>query len=140
MPIEEEERLRTGGVSRAGRKRKNTERGLEEYTIEIGNMKSELKELKKKEKGLKKKVTEFTKKYDDWKNEFPYRIHDNLTNWGRQLMVPAKEYYTHLFSDSEGDCSNVVHMAEAAELFNPIMPLKFQKQKLSQSYTIWQIN
>ena len=121
MPIEEEERLRTGGVSRAGRKRKNTERGLEEYTIEIGNMKSELKELKKKEKGLKKKVTEFTKKYDDWKNEFPYRIHDSLTNWGRQLMVPAKEYYTHLFSDSEGDCSNVVHMAEAAELFNPIM-------------------
>ena len=92
MPIEEEERLRTGGVSRAGRKRKNTERGLEEYTIEIGNMKSELKELKKKEKGLKKKVTEFTKKYDDWKNEFPYRIHDNLTNWGRQLIVPAKEY------------------------------------------------
>ena len=74
-----------------------------------------------RQKGLEKKVIEFTKKYDDWENEFPYRTHDSLTNWGRQLMVPAKEYYTHLFSDSEGDCSNVVHMAQAAELFNPIM-------------------
>ena len=35
---------------------------LEDYTIEIGNMRSELKELKKNEKGINKKVTKFAKK------------------------------------------------------------------------------
>ena len=35
---------------------------LEDYTIEIDNMRSELKELKKIEKGINKKVTEFAKK------------------------------------------------------------------------------
>ena len=36
-------------------------------------------------------------------------------------MIPAKEYYSHLFTDPKGDCSNIVHMAEAAELFNPVI-------------------
>ena len=36
-------------------------------------------------------------------------------------MIPAKEYYWHIFTDPKGDCSNIVHMAEAAELFNPVM-------------------
>ena len=118
--------LRTGGVSRAGRQRRNTDivtnmDQLEECTIEIGNVKSNLRELQRTETAIKKKVIEHQKLYDEWKIEFPYRTHDSLTDWGRQLMIPAKEYYTSLFTDPEGDCSNTVHMAEAAELFNPVM-------------------
>ena len=37
------------------------------------------------------------------------------------FQIPTTEYSTHLFADSEGDCSNVIHMAEAVELYNPIM-------------------
>ena len=66
-------------------------------------------------------MKESQKEYDEWKDEFPYRTHESLTNWGRQLMIPAKEYYLHLFTDQKGDCSNIVHMAEAAELFNPVI-------------------
>ena len=124
--VDKRDLLRTGGVSRAGRKRKNTEHvidvnKLEEYSLEIGNVKSELSALKKNEKGIKELVTEVEKKYDDWKQEFPYRTYESLAKWGRQLLIPAKEYYSKLFNDSEGDCSNVTNMAEAAELFNPIM-------------------
>lgn len=36
-------------------------------------------------------------------------------------MIPAKEYYSHLFTDPEGGCSNIVYMAEAAELSNTVM-------------------
>ena len=38
---------------------------------------------------------------------------------------------THIFfSDSEGDCLNVIHMVEAAELFNPIMISKVSETEI----------
>ena len=75
----------------------------------------------KDEKSIKEKVKESQQQYNAWRDEFPYRTRESLTNWGRQLMIPAKEYYSHLFTDPKGDCSNIVHMAEAAELFNSVI-------------------
>ena len=61
--------LRTGGVSRAGRQRRNTDittntDQLEQYTIEIGNIQSNLRELQRSETEIKKKVIEIKELYD----------------------------------------------------------------------------
>ena len=55
-------------------------------------------------------------------------------------MIPAKEYFSHLYSDPEGDCSNKVHMAEAAELFSSVMLSDISATEIVTSCTIWQKN
>ena len=45
---------------------------------------------------------------------------DGVTTGGA-IMQPAFDYYDKLFKDDKGDCADMMEMAEAVEMFNPIM-------------------
>ena len=92
---------------------------LEKYTIEIGNVKSELQEVNRRE-GTTKKIDKALSVYEEWEKKFSHCTHEHLTNCGKQLLEPTKEYYTKLFDHAGGDCSDIKYTAEPAELFDLI--------------------
>ena len=53
---------------------------------------------------------------------------DGVTTGGA-IMQPAFDYYDKLFKDDKGDCADMMEMAEAVEMFNPIM--------LSMLFSVW---
>ena len=116
----------SGGVSRGGLQRRNTERvtdmgQLELLTIQVAEAKSELKIIKKTHSVAKKDLDELVKSHEDWKLEFMHRTHDTLLQHGKQVLQPAFGYYKKLFIEDGGDCCHMSKMAEACEIFNPIL-------------------
>ena len=55
--------------------------------------------------------------------EYPYSDKELLMNHATSIGKPAVEYYHKLFSNEGGDCYNIRQMAEASQIFNPILLL-----------------
>jgi hypothetical protein len=116
----------SGGVSRSGRQRTNSGRvtdidQLEMLTIEIAEAKCELRESKKIQSGAKKDLEDVIGLYDSWKLEFPSRTHDTLIQHAEMVLKPAHDYYKRLFREDGGDCCHITKMAEACDIFNPLI-------------------
>ena len=124
--ISQRDGVTTGGVSKGGHVRTqtacviDTDR-LKELTIKVGEAKIQLRKVKKSESEAKTVADAAAENYQEWKQQSPHCNHESLLQHAMAIMQPAFDYYDKLFKDDKGDCADMMKMAEADEMFNPIM-------------------
>ena len=94
---------------------------MELLTIKIAEVRFNLKEMKKIQNSAKKDLVELIRLYDSWKLEFPSRTHDTLIQHAEIVLKPAHDYYKRLFREDGGDCCHITKMADACDIFNPLV-------------------
>ena len=85
--------------------------------FELSNTRMRLKEMKKNRDYVKKLADEAEQAYKDWKLRFTHRTRDSLIAHGKSIIEPAKQYYTSLFSNNEGDSYIMRRVDKGCKIF-----------------------